>query len=270
MTQELIAGNVKAAMKESGAGSSDLWKVPIENLYVMPGFNVRSDGDEHAEHIAELVESIMANGYLASHPLAGYVAVIEGVNKIAVTDGHCRLEAVKIAISRGAEITHLPVVASPKGTNMEDLIVGLVINNSGKPLTQFEVGTVCKRLAAFGWDEKEIGRRLGMSAQRVGDLLGLAGAPATVRRLVADGKVSATQAIDTIKRHGAEAGDKLKAGVEKAAAAGKGKATRKHIEGKPTTRAVVKALIEWAEVESALVGDYTALKKIVKMARESL
>lgn len=264
MEIELSAGNVKAAMR--GASSRDLWQVPIADLHVIDGFNVRADGAEHAEHLAGLVDSILANGFYQSKPLSGYVAQERGKEVIYVTDGHCRLEAAAEAIRRGAEIKTLPVVVVPRGTSLEDLTVGLVTNNSGKPLSQYEVGVVCKRLVGYGWDEATIAKRLCMNVQRVCDLLSLVGASAAVRRLVTDGVVSASQAIDTLKRHGEGAAQKLQAGADRARAKGKKKATRKHIEAeKPTFRAVVKALLAWAESSTSTRDN--ELKTVLRMAK---
>ena len=140
-------------------------------------------------------------------------------------------------------------------------------NKSGRPLSQYEIGIVCKRLACFGWDEKQIGKRLGMPTSRVSDLLMLVGAPASVRGPVADGVVSASQAISTIKQHGEKAGEKIQAGVAQAKAKGKKKATRKHIDSKPTYRSVVVALLAWAK-ESGAARD-NELKAVLKLAREA-
>src|SRR3990167_1752192 len=263
MKLELIQGKVKAAMAQ--ASSRDLWQVPLDQLHVIDGFNVRTDGIDHKEHLRGIVDSILANGFYQSKPLSGYVALKNNKQIIYITDGHCRFEAAQEAIKRGAEITALPVVVSPKGTSLEDLTVGLVINNSGKPLSQYEIGLVCKRLAGFGWEEKQIATRLCMTTQRVNDLLGFVPAPASVRKLVASGTVSATQAIDTIKKHGADAAERLEVGAQKAKASGKKKATRKHIEDKPTYRGVVVALLEWEKTASGTRDN--GLKEIIKMAK---
>jgi len=267
MQMELLAGKVKEAMRDAGAASGDLWKVPIDDIHIIEGFNIRANGADHKEHLAGLVASIMANGFYLNRPLAGYVALKDGKNIVYITDGHCRLEAAQEAIKQGAEIKTLPVVVSPKGTSLEDLTVGLVTNNSGKPLSQYEIGVVCKRLIGFGWEEKEIAKRLAMTATRVGDLLGLVAAPAAVRNLVKDGTVSATQAIETIKKHGDKAADKLTAGAEKAKASGKAKATKKHIDGKPSYRAVVVALLAWEKTATAARDN--DLKSIIRMAKDA-
>jgi len=244
-----------------------LWKVPLEDLHVIDGFNVRVGTSEHREHVEALAKSISENGFYQSKPLAGYVALVSGKQVIYVTDGHCRLEATRKAIERGADIKVLPVVVSPKGTSMEDLTVALVISNNGKPLSLYETGLVCKRLVGYGWDEKEVAKRLGMQPPRVADLLDLVAAPKEVRSLVISGAVSASQAIETLKKHGENAGAKLKAGVDKAEKSGKKKATKKHIDDKPTCRAVVKELLAWAKVQVSMPD--STMEQIVKMAREA-
>ena len=133
--KELTPGNVKAAMKESGAGSRDLWQVAPDKLRTMEGFNVRTRGDDHTAHIRSIADSIKANGYYQYQPLGGVVAVENGEQVIYIHAGHCRLEAALLAIAEGATLERLPVVVSPAGTSMEDLTVELVRGNSGKALT---------------------------------------------------------------------------------------------------------------------------------------
>ena len=209
---ELTPGNVKAAMKESGAGSRDLWQVAPDKLRTMDGFNVRQPGPEHEAHIRSIADSIKANGYYQYQPLGGVVAIEDGEQVIYIHAGHCRLEAALLAIEEGATLERLPVVVSPAGTSMEDLTVELVRGNSGKALTTYENAVVCARLSRFGWESAQIAARLGYSsAQYVDGLLMLAGAPAAVRNMVIEGAVSATLAIGTLAKHGDKAAGVLKA-----------------------------------------------------------
>lgn len=161
---ELAPGNVKAAMREASAASSDLWMVPLENIRVLAGFNVRTDNDEYQQHIASIASSIISNGYRKDKPLTGYVAKEDGKDFIYITDGHSRLAAVHQANRLGAEIKVLPVVTTPAGTSMVDLAVGLVVSNSGKQLTPLEKAEVCKRLIGYGLEVPEIAKRLGFTA----------------------------------------------------------------------------------------------------------
>lgn len=235
----LTAGNVKAAMKEAGAVSADLWQVTPDRLRVLEGFNARVKNEAYTGRVRWIADSIKANGYYKDKPLSGFVAREDGVDVIYVTGGHRRHEAVNLAISEGVEVPHVPVVIKPKGTGMEDLTVDLIVGNEGEPLTTYEQAVVCKRLAGFGWDSKEIARRVGYStAQYVDGLLALAAAPLPIRKMVIESVISATTAIDAIKKHGDKAVDVLLAAVVKA---GGGRVTAKAMPGAEFKKACKKA-----------------------------
>jgi ParB family chromosome partitioning protein len=244
--ENLTGGNIKAAMKEAGASSSDLWMVPIGDIRVLSGFNVRTRNDEYDAHIKEISESILANGFYKDKPLAGYVAREGLVNVIYLTDGHSRLEAAKIAIAGGAEISVLPVVTKPAGTSLEDLTVGLVTSNSGRPLTPIEKGAVCKRLLGFGWDVAMIAKRLGLTKSYVTDLINLTGAPIALRSMVESGEVSAANAVTAIRKHGDKAAEVVGEKLTSAKASGKKKVTKKSLAPKSD---VLKTALEWANRE---------------------
>lgn len=226
---EFTPGNVKSTMKEVGATSSDLWQVAYDDLHIIPNFNVREKDGAWKAHVENIANLMVENGYHRDKPMAGYVAVIDGKSRIVVTDGHCRHEAIAIARKKGAQIEKVPVVIKPSGTSAEDLTVALVTSNSGKPLTPYELGSVCKRLQGYGWDEKQISQRLNFTVTYVTDLIFLQGCPKDVRKLVQEGKVAAGMAIAAVKKHGDKAADVLTGAVEKAEAKGKKKATAKDL-----------------------------------------
>lgn len=224
-------GNVKAAMKEADAKSSDLWMVPYNEIQIAEGFNVRSHDKGYEEHIDWLADQMVKHGYDRSKPMTGYVVKDDaGTNTIYITDGHSRHAAVAKAIARGAQIERIPVVTHPAGTSPEDLVASLVTSNSGRPLQPFEVATVCKRLMGYGLDEKTVAQRLGYTVPYVKDLLGLLAAPKAVREMVTKGEVSATLATKVIKEHGSKAAKVLKDAASAAKAAGKEKVTGKHVK----------------------------------------
>lgn len=229
-TLELAPGAIKEAMQ--GSKSSDLWKVAIGDIVVIEGFNARVKNDEYHAKVREIADSIKANGFYQDKPLAVYVRRVNGVSQICVTDGHTRLDAAKLAISEGAEITHLPVVTKPNGTSMEDLTVALVTSNSGRSLTPYEVAVVCKRLIGFGMTESEIANRLSVSETQIKNYLLLTASPKLIRDLVSNGKVSATLAIDTVKKHGVGASKVLSEAVTGAEAFGKSRVTKKLVAPK--------------------------------------
>lgn len=223
---ELLAGNVKAAMKNMGAASSDLYKLPVDSIKEIPGFNVRTETPEYLAHIETLTQSMLANGYYQDKPIAVF---IDDAGIPRIIDGYSRMRAVHRAIIEGAPIETVPCVVKPRGTTMEDLTVALVVSNSGKHLTPYETGLVVKRLIDMGLAEKEVARRLGFTVPYINDLLTLVAAPNKVRKMVVDGKVSATTAIAEVKRSGKAAADTLEKAQGVATAAGKGKVTAKHL-----------------------------------------
>jgi len=248
----LAPGSVKAAMKEAGASSSDLWMVPYENIRVIEGFNVRTRNAEYLAHVQDIKNSIIANGFYRDKPLEGYVAKEDGQNVIYITGGHTRHEAAGLAIAEGHEIVALPVIVKPAGTSQEDLTVALVTGNSGRPLSPIEIAVVCKRLLGFGQDEKGIAAKLGYTKKYVEDLLGLLSAPSAVRKLVEQGKVSATLAISEIKKDPKGAAKKLTEAAEVAKSTGKGKVTQKTLNGGK------KKLKTTPEPSAEIVADFHA------------
>lgn len=270
----LVSGAVKAAMDTAAATKSDMYKVPIGNIHVIPGFNVRADTPDYREHISNLAKLILENGFRSDKPLSGYVAAEGGQNVVYITDGHSRLEAAKLAIANGAAIEALPVVVSPKGTSKEDLIVGLVVSNTGRPLTPLETAEVCNRLVVCGWKESKIAAKLGFSARYVSDLLTLLSAPKALRDMVSNGTVSATLAIEEFTKAPEEAVANLKAGLAVVQAKGGTKVTKKHVrtaaagEAPPKPREALKKLMEfhWTTI-GGREADVKLLKQAIKMAR---
>lgn len=231
--QELISGNVKAAMKSIGASSSDLWKVEPAKLRRLSGFNGRIRTPAYLEHLASIKESIRENGYYPDKPLAGYVAKDDDGNDVVyVTEGHTRFDAVDELIEEGVEFGTIPVVIKPKGTTMEDLTIALVTSNEGRPFTTYEKALMVKRLVGMGMDEATIAKRLNFKTGKayVDDLLLLAGAPKAVRDLLIADKIAATMAIAELKANGPKAVERLKAAVDTATEKGKAKASPKHLE----------------------------------------
>lgn len=224
-SQDFVAGNVKAAMKEAGAGSGDLWRVPVDQLHVLPGLNVRTKTDDYEAHVESITQSILAEGFYPDKPIGVFV---DEQGQILVRDGHTRLEAVKRAIARGAQIETLPCVTAPRGTTMVDVTVGLVKSNTGRPLQPIEVAVVIKRLVGWGWDTRKVAERFDYTEPYVNDLLGLLEAPEATKQLVSAGKVAAGTAIKLAKKVGATEAAKVLAEVAKTTP--DGKVSAKHLK----------------------------------------
>lgn len=260
---ELTAAPTEAAMKSAQATTAKLYRVPIAAIKPIPGFNVRVRSPEYLAHVANLKESIRANGYDPTKPLAGYVAKDGDESVIYVTDGHSRLEAVVDLNNEAGDgdnmIAALPVLVQPKEVSLTDLTVALHTANSGRPLTPFELGVVVKRLLAEeGAKKSEIAKRLNVTPRYLDDVLLLANAPAEVKQYVAGGQVSSTMAIQLLRKDADSAAEKIEAAVEKASATGK-KATKKHAEAKTEK---VKVSIPYAKKDD--------MKALVKAAAAAI
>ena len=134
-----------------------LWKVPVKELKVLKGFNVRLQGPDLDAHIEGLTDSILEEGFMQHKPLAALVLEIDGELGLYVFDGHCRLESVHKAIARGSDIELLPVVVQDgRNCNLDDLYVTMWRSSKGKELAPFEVGLLCKRMSRNGHDDKVI------------------------------------------------------------------------------------------------------------------
>ncbi len=217
---ELNPGSIKGAMKEAGAGSSDLWKVPVGALRLIPGFNVRVKNERYQKRIRWLADSMKSEGFYQHEPFAGFVGNEDGVNVIFYFGGHTRREALDLANSEGAGIETVPVIISQKDLTVEKMNVALINGNEGNPLQAYEAGIVCRRLLKGGLSIEGIAARTGYSTEWVNNLLLLMDAPDGLRAMVADEAVAATLAIDMIKKHGDKALEKLSEALDRKTAAG--------------------------------------------------
>lgn len=211
-----------STLKEISVGRSDVFMIPPDALKVHDGWNSReaSDPDNQA-HIESLATSIAEGGVKV--PLVVYFEDDE----IWVADGHCRLAATRLAMSRGAEIKAIPVKTEGRGASEADRLLLQILDS--KPKTPLERGRVVKRLLDFGWSEAEVAAKSGFSRQYIADVLNLNAAPKDVRELVEDGSVSSTLAIQVLKEDGARAGTVLREAKTGAAARGKTRATAKDL-----------------------------------------
>jgi ParB/RepB/Spo0J family partition protein len=182
-------------MKELSNGRSDLYRVDPAIIQVKQDWNSRDASDPaNAEHIAQLAASIKEIG--VKKPLVGFVE-----NDIVyVTDGHCRLAAVRQLIKAGVEIKSVPFIQEDRFANEADRIFSQIVHNSGKPLTGIEQANVFKRLMALGWAQKDIALKAGISGGRVSQLLELLTLPLVLQKFITEGKASASMVLNTFKK----------------------------------------------------------------------
>lgn len=248
---KLVPGAVKVAMKDSGAKSSDLYRVPPSALKVREGYNPRIETPDFLQGLQALADNMKVEGFYDSKPIAVSVAIEDGTNVLYVEDGHRRLRAVLLAIGQGADIATVPVTVMPRSTNEVDRLVHMVhSNNDGEKFKPLELGIIISRMHKLGIDEADIAKRLGMTTTYVRQLSSLMSAPKAIRDMVKDGEISATLAIETVAEHKGEAEELLKEAQVEAKVTGKkvtGKAVKKVAAkkaAKKTGKSTIAALSE--------------------------
>jgi ParB-like chromosome segregation protein Spo0J len=260
VTFQLTPGSIKSGMREVNGGdkiapSRDLWQLDPFELQVVEGLNPRVHTPSYLEHLRSLKESMKSEGFYQDKPLAGYVVSVNGKNVTMIYDGGSRLLSARDAIREGAKFTRVPVSISQDGFTMEDMLVAMVRGNSGRPLSMFETGLICKRLKRFQWDDKQIADRLGVTKQTVSNLMSLMNSPFEIRDLVANEKISASTAIEMIAKHGEKALEKMLAADAAATRAGKTRITAKYVPGASFTKAIKKSAPSMFQAIETVKGD---------------
>lgn len=212
---EFIPGTVKAAIAAVGAKSGDVWMVPLDNLVVPSGLNVRIHDADYEERVDEVKDSILANGFYKHMPLPGFVGKEGDQQLIYIVGGFTRLEAARRAAKEDPSLETVPVVLKPGGTSMADLTLALAMDNTGRPLKPYERSIVVKRLTNFGWEEDEIAKKMTVSGEYVKQLLFMQSLPNAIHKMVINGEVSVGHAVDMAKRHGASEAVKILAAALK-------------------------------------------------------
>lgn len=184
-------------------GALDIFRADPRQLVVQQNYNVRDLTTPDAqEKLRELAESIAEIG--VTDPL---VVRFDG-ERIIVVEGHRRLAATLLAIEGGAEIRSVPIYQEARGVNDAQRDLGLIVSNSGEPLTPLEKAKVVGRLVGHGWSHQEIAKRCGWkSVASVLQYLDMLAMPEAVKQQVRDGDVSATVARKIVKDSARDAKD---------------------------------------------------------------
>ncbi len=211
------------------SGRTDILMIDPAALQEEPGWNVRTPGPDLDAHVRWLADSIKEKGVeeALTIRMKGDVPVVK--------NGHCRLMAVRLAVSEGAEIKGIPCrIEDPRRVSEADSTLSMLLRNSGKPLTALETAEVIKRLLAYGWTVPDIAKKTGYSVTHVNNLLRLLASPSGIVDLVKEGSVSPTTALYVLNKEGGEqATDTLKEAVKTAKERGKARATKKDMDPAP-------------------------------------
>lgn len=236
----------KQLIKDGTIRRADAMRVPFENIIVEPGFNLREEGPELEESIEQLAQFMFDGGQippLEVRPTDGGVIIV---------DGHRRYRAIEKCRELGAQIDLVDVV--PFRGNDVDRVARIMTSAEGRSLSPLETSRGYKRLDAYGMSAEEIAAKVHKTRQHVEQLLILANANADVHAMVRSGVVSAATAIDSVRKHGENAGAFLAAKFDEVKAAGKSKVTNSSINGKALPRKLADSMVESFDMLSSAVG----------------
>lgn len=219
---EITIGSAKKAQSATGAKTGTVYKVPVDQIYVMEDLNVRVTGSkDYEDHLAYLRESIRNNGFMPDKPLSVFVQRVDDEDRFVVADGHSRLAAVRALIDDGVEgLSTIPVIVKSEGTDTRDILLGLINSNSGKQLNAYETAVVVKRLAGLGMEYDEIATKIGRGVKMVRNYLKVMGASEKLRAQIVKGSLSLSAALKLMDEFGEKAGEVAEAAATEAEASG--------------------------------------------------
>ncbi len=172
--------------KEDGKGRRDVFWLNPDRLEIVPGFNLRGERSDRDDYIRWLADSIKEKGVI--QPLTIRNPKTTG-GHLQITDGECRIRAVALARSEGADIKTVPVQVEEDHANDADRVVGMILRNSLLPLTPLQRAEGFKRLAAWGHSEKQMAKETGYSLSQVENFLKLSSLDSELTKPIADGKI---------------------------------------------------------------------------------
>jgi ParB/RepB/Spo0J family partition protein len=178
-----MMGN-RSTVRDYSLAFEDIRKIPLENIIIREGFNVRHDyGD-----IRSLANSILENGQ--SQP--GRVDVLAN-GTFTLTDGHRRFEALKLLASEGHECYFMAVVNKTKTTD-EQRIFQMFTTQDSKHLEPIEVAEIFARLSNLGLKQKDIAKKTGKTNTYVSQMLALSTEPVEIKEAISSGKLKVATA----------------------------------------------------------------------------
>lgn len=200
----------KAVITEETQGKH--YEVDVRNIQPLnrAGGNVRTDYGDEDGSFEELVKSIAINGVTV--PIRAFRDK-DNEGKWFSIDGHRRIRACNKLLTEGVtlEIDGKDTLIHPENIRVrvitvdarkcsdEQMIIDMVVTNTGKPLTAIELSEAVRRLEALGYKAKEIATKFGMKPKAIRNLSLLASAPLEFRKLLEENKLKYTVALKFIK-----------------------------------------------------------------------
>lgn len=246
-------------LRDLAIGRTDLMKMDPATIRIEKGHNPRDYRlPENRAHLDSLKISIAKHG--VRQPL---LVRFDGGQALLV-DGESRLTSVLELIAEGTPIKSIPVMQVEAKNEADRAIIALGAN-TGKPLSEWEMGGKFRQLIGWGWSNEDIASSLGMTSQKVARCIELADMPEETKQLLSERAITPALAITTIRKKGTKAGtEELKA----KAAESKAKGVKGPVKAAKAPSKKEVAAAEWEaigrriykSVEAVMVGMETGEK----------
>lgn len=207
-----------------GVSKETTFSLDPDMVVIEPGFNLRRPGPALDAHLER-----MYNAMKRGVPMPP-IDVIVRDGAVIVRRGHCRTITAQRLKREGIDY-RLQAKHYRQGDATEQTY-DMMGENMGEPFSPLEQGYGFLRLLNQGQTVAMIAERLHVHRSTVENGLAMVEMPGEAQKLVTEEKVSAHTALKTVRDKGQTKGvEALQKGVQAAEAAGKSKATSKHIDG---------------------------------------
>ena len=181
--------NRKANKDNNPLAAAKGFSASPDDIYVIPGFNVRSLDNDHVE--------AMRKAYEDGQYLPPILVAVGENGRLELVDGHHRLAAAKLANVKRLQLSEF------EGSPVERISMA-VRSSQGRSLSATERARAYQRLRSHGWSDKEIADSVGRSEGDVANHLLLADCGSEVLQMLDDKVVKPTPVIALARQHGAE------------------------------------------------------------------
>lgn len=191
--------NKKITSKKTSSSSEKFSPEQRKDMFIVDARNIIADESENPRHdygdVKELAKSIESEG--VKEPLFCRRSP-DNSSKYLLTHGFRRMRAITLLLKKGIEI-RVPVLVEPRGYKAEDRMFDHFTRNDGKPLTMLEEAEGVAQLIKYGFDEREIAKRLGKMYPYINNLKHLSNAPQEIKNIISKDVISATLAMEIMR-----------------------------------------------------------------------
>lgn len=204
----------KKAKNGTGTTTKKTFMVPYEELYLVPGENIRPLDEAHARRMGELWKKGV------EFPALEVVVTEKGVK---VVHGQHRLVGAGYAREDGFNVARIECTDAPKDPLKQ--LAQQVGGNDGLAMTPLVRAEAYRRARVAGYEISEIAEEFHRSVTDVESHLALISLDADLTEMVKRGEISKTTAIALNREHGPKSGRVAKHRLNQVKAAGKKKLT---------------------------------------------